>query len=442
MAGLNYNELIITFPDGDEQDIAEENIVSESMRLTQSICDEDYLKFGGCIASEFRIDLLNTNERSFTQELTGCWISVKLIQHKISDRPIYPSSSLYPSGDLFPGFERDETVHYIFSGYIASAKLSENDMNVRTVIAYDALALLYESDATNYIYQTFLGTSGGELATTLGYILDSIRGKNNNGIIDIIPDSTGSSALSNRFLSDFYTSNNLRHRVTSFPNQNPTWNDNDNKISFGNLLKDLCEVVAVFGIMTPDSGKGKFKMIDLSGTPIVYDFYEKLQSEEYIATGYTELKFNIYTGDTARNGKNTLSGGIPKAYDGAVDKYYDFTDNMLINQPYNVVGGSRTTTHFEALINTSNIGYRIAMNPENGDCAFSSYRPLKATVEGTPEQIVGKPITIIANKTNPDGSYIEQDGEYIKEEINSYVFKRTLSGIQALTDEIEVKGQR
>ena len=64
------------------------------------------------------------------------------------------------------------------------------------------------------------------------------------------------------------------------------------------------------------------------------------------------------------------------------------------------------------------------------------------TVEGTPEQIIGSPITIIANKTNPDGSYIEQDGEYIKEEINSYVFKRTLSGIQALTDEIEVKGQR
>ena len=161
MAGLNYNELIITFTDNGETDveyeadITEENVVSESMRLTQSICDEDHLKFGGCIASEFSIDLLNTDDRQFTQSLVGRWISVKLIRHTISNRPIYPSSTLYPSDNLYPGYEPDETTHYIFSGKIDSAKLNQNDMNVRTIIAYDALAILHATDTTNYVYERF-----------------------------------------------------------------------------------------------------------------------------------------------------------------------------------------------------------------------------------------------------------------------------------------------
>lgn len=435
MAGLNYNELIITFPDGDEQDIAEENIVSESMRLTQSICDEDYLKFGGCIASEFRIDLLNTNERSFTQELTGRWISVKLIQHKISDRPIYPSSSLYPSSNLFPGYERDETVHYIFSGFIESAKLSENDMNVRTVIAYDALALLYGADATNYVYRSATETG----AFTIGVALsNSLR---NNGKINI-PIFSGDGWYNKFFTEQFdRIGDGVLWPVREYSIKNESWRSSDKKISYGELLKNVCENLAVFGIIVPDSGKGSFKTIDFTKPTIVYEFYEKLQPEEYLSTGYTDFMFSIY-GD-GKTGKNdTAAGGFTHSYDDAVPKIYDFTDNMTVWEKYAKNGSSRTSTSFDRLINTTSIGYRIAMNPENGDCAFSSYRPLKATVEGTPEQIIGSPITIIANKTNPDGSYIEQDGEYVKEEINSYVFKRTLSGIQALTDEIEVKGQR
>ena len=55
MAGHIYNELIITFTDNNETgviyeaDITAENIVEESMKLVQSINDENYLKFGGCI---------------------------------------------------------------------------------------------------------------------------------------------------------------------------------------------------------------------------------------------------------------------------------------------------------------------------------------------------------------------------------------------------------
>ena len=452
MAGHIYNELIITFTDNNETgneyeaDITAENIVEESMKLTQSICDENYLKFGGCIASEFSIDLINTSDRVFTQSLIGRWISVKLIKHTISNRPVYPSSTLYPSNTLYPGYEPDETPYYIFSGFIKSAKLSENDNSVRTIVAYDALALLYEADATNYVYTRLNDVGGFTIGVAINYALRNngkivipeypTTGDNWKSILNELFDRTGTATRP----SDYYY-------VSNFVIKNDAWKASTSAMTFGELLKSCCEDIAAFGVIIPDSGKGAFKLLTLKGTPKVYDFYEKLQMEEYVSTGYTDYMFSTQGNS---NGKNAYSiSGFPMAADGAVDKAYDFTKNVTIYEPSSGAGGSRTSTPFDRLIMTvrdgdysTTIGYRIAMNSENGDCTFDSYRPLKATVEGTPEQLVGKPITIIANKTNPDGSYVEENGVYVKEYINTYVFKRTLTGIQALTDEIETKGQR
>ena len=222
--------------------------------------------------------------------------------------------------------------------------------------------------------------------------------------------------------------------------KNDAWRQSSSTISYGELLKYCCEDLAAFGIIVPDGGKGSFKMITLKGNPIVYQYYEKLQPEEYISTGYTDYSF-LTEGNSSGKTASAISG-FPMATDDAVDKTYDFTKNPTIYDPSSGSGQSRTSTAFDRLIMTTSIGYRIAMNSENGACAFDTFRPLTATVEGIPEQIVGKPITIIANKTNPDGSYVEEGGQFVKEYINTYVFKRTLTGIQALTDEIEVKGQR
>lgn len=443
MAGHIYNELIITFTDNNETgneyeaDITAENIVEESMKLTQSICDENYLKFGGCIASEFSIDLINTSDRVFTQSLIGRWISVKLIKHTISNRPVYPSSTLYPSNTLYPGYEPDETPYYIFSGFIKSAKLSENDNSVRTIVAYDALAILHATDATNYVYSRFKDTStSAEPYRRLSSLVILCLNRTFNGVIDIPSYSF------DEFFRDTYTNSSQESkRVGDFLTDNVYWINNEGQITFGQLFKSVCEIISVFGIIIPDDGIGKFKMINLTGTTRTYNFYESLQVEGYNSSGYTKFEYTIHDGTDPKSGK-TLTSGNPSTYNKEPEQTYDFSQNILINMPYNVVSGSRTSTEFDNMVFASDIGYRLAMNSENGDCAFDTYRPLKATVEGTPEQILGSPITIIANKTNPDGSYVEEGGVYVKEYINTYVFKRTLSGIQALTDEIEVKGQR
>ena len=100
---LVRNELVITFPDGDADTITEANIASESMQLKQSICDEDKLTFGGCIASEFKINLINSDDRVFTSDLVGKWISVKLTHYYVGNTDVYPATSLYPSSTVYPG---------------------------------------------------------------------------------------------------------------------------------------------------------------------------------------------------------------------------------------------------------------------------------------------------------------------------------------------------
>lgn len=99
---LIENTLTIIFPDGDFEDITEANIASESMSLKQSICDESKLRFGGCIASEFDIDLVNSADRTFTADLVGKWISVKLTQRFHSGENLLPSEKLFPSVHIFP----------------------------------------------------------------------------------------------------------------------------------------------------------------------------------------------------------------------------------------------------------------------------------------------------------------------------------------------------
>lgn len=443
MAGEKYNELIISFTDNEEEgvtpeaDITAVNIVEESMKLTQSINDENYLKFGGCIAAQFSIDLLNTDSRKFTDSLVGRWISVKLIERTDSGDPLLPSSELTPGAMVYPGNEFNSNVHYLFSGRIDSATLDKNDLNVRNIVAYDALAILHATDATNYIYSRFKDTStSAEPYRRLSSLVTLCLNRTFNGVIDIPNYSF------DEFFRDTYTNSSQESkRVGDFLTDNVYWINNEGQITFGQLLKSVCEIISVFGVIIPDDGIGKFKMINLTGTTRTYNFYESLQVEEYNSSGYTKFEYTIHDGTDPKSGK-TLTSGNPSTYNKEPEQTYDFSQNILINMPYNVVSGSRTSTGFDNMVFTSDIGYRLAMNSENGDCAFDTFRPLKATVEGTPEQIVGKPITIIANKTNPDGSYVEEGGQFVKEYINTYVFRRTLSGIQALTDEIEVKGQR
>ena len=50
--------LTVSFPNDNIPDITNENIYGESMKLTQSICEDSVLSLGGCNAAQFELTVL------------------------------------------------------------------------------------------------------------------------------------------------------------------------------------------------------------------------------------------------------------------------------------------------------------------------------------------------------------------------------------------------
>ncbi len=409
---LMYNKLEITFPDNDEATITEDNIASESMTLKQAVCDESTLKFGGCIASEFNIDLINTMDRTFTHALVGKWISVKLTQTFPSGDYLLPSATLYPSADLFPGETIVSKEFWIFSGIIDSAEINKSDNNMRNVVAYDVMSKLFEWDATNRLYGIWKSYPDGYKIGDLFVIC-----LNHNGHMVIT-------------LSDSHYLNSsiaVGTTVRDFKTMNKSWLENSDKISYGEILKNTCEMIGLFGVIKPDSGKGVFTLKALTATEETYNFYEEFHAEEFTSTGYTEIDVSI--GGEDRNAKimNFEPNHIP---DGAISKVYDMTDNVIAWQEND--GTSGATVHRLHDLFNGTPGKRIY------DC---EYTPCTATLDGRLWREAGDRIQIRVNKTDVNGDYLyDEDGEIMYELVNTIILSRTITGIQALTDKIEAKG--
>ena len=444
---LIENEIEISFPDNDEATISQANIVSESMSLKQSICDSSELRFGGCIASEFNIKLMSTPERQFSSQLVGKWISVKITQHYSDpDEPIYPSDSLYPSDNLYPGSTVGSESFYVFSGYIDSAPVDKNDKNVYSVTAFDVIAKLYKEDITNWLYNYWKALEARPSFTDI--ITQCLK---YGSPVNIVEKNDDAGSVFYQAVYEYVTFLNNTRRVNEYYPLNRDWLKNQTELSKGELLKYACEALGTFGYINPNAGKGIFEMIRLSGTPETYSFYERLEAEDFQSTGYTDFMFDVSGSNTnktmsgvfVKNG--ALKGGISDAYDNAVEKPYDFTDNILLWEEVAETGRIQTNT--DCLINNSSIGTRLALNAEStdhsGQCAFSAYQPLSASLDARLWVQTGAPITILVNKTDVNGDYVlDENNNIIKEPVNTYVLSRTITGIQAMEDKIEVKGVR
>lgn len=405
------NKLEIVFVDGDEETITEANMYSESMKLKQAICDESELKFGGCIASEFDIDLINTADRSFTNSLEGKWISVRLTQTFPTGEGVLPSAELLPSANLLPGEIITTKVWYLFSGYISSAEIDKNDKNLRHVVAYDAFAKMFEWDATNKLFA--LWQAGGANFTTLIDLCvkneNLAIGYNPSALLDeIIDTQTGTSVL-------------------NFTTLNEDWLNDSDTISYGEILKNICEMVGLFGFIRPNSGKGVFNMLPMSVSNVEeYKFYEQLYAAETTSLGYTTIYASI--GGSQRSSKVWRFDPVDTP-DDAVEHIYDMTDNILAWQSEDT-----SSVHPMNSLYNGNSGKRLYN---------SSYAPITASLDGRPWVEVGDRIQINVIQTDTEGNYIyDVDGVTpLTETIESYVLSRTLSGIQALTDKIEAKGE-
>ncbi len=119
------------------------NIVSESLEIEQSICDDQELKIGGCIPSQLTLSLVDVAE-----DLSGKQIVVT-VQSRYQGG-IYPSDSLYPRDDLYPN-TRITDPYVLFVGPIYSCKKT-NNYHIKKLIAFDRMYYPSSIKCKNRVY--------------------------------------------------------------------------------------------------------------------------------------------------------------------------------------------------------------------------------------------------------------------------------------------------
>ncbi|BCK01594.1 tail fiber domain-containing protein [Anaerocolumna chitinilytica] len=177
------------------------------------------------------------------------------------------------------------------------------------------------------------------------------------------------------------------------------------------ILRRITEINAGFGHFTRD---GKFKVIQLSGLGLypseeLYPAEDLFPSEsgEYITAGYESADYEEYivepiTSVTAREDDEDTG-----ATAGTPGNNYIITGNFLL---YGKSGSELQTIVDNIFLQVKN----------------KYYRPHNTTMIGLPYMEVGDSVTIITSN----------------DAIESFIFKRTLTGIQALKDNISASGNQ
>ena len=371
-------DLLIEFTDKKTKTLTSENILLDTLELTNSICDDSTLKFGGCISSQLSISVFGIDE-----ELNNREIKVYIYQKYIDE--LYPSNTLYPKTEIV-GSPASNLYPYklvpvrvcIFTGVIDSSKRQQN-RNVREIIAYDKL---YQVSKIN-IYNWFYGVAYYSPKITIKDLKETL--------VDIL-ESNGITLDTSIYGSDDNYTLDLGYQLVE--------DICDRKLTALELLENYCEITAHFAYCT---GNGTIKILRLPQAGVALEpykvkYYTDLTFEDYTVASITNARFP-YSKSHTRNEtiKNVSASGDKK-------NYYD-SDNKL-------TACNKTNTIVTNLIRPN--GSLL-----NG-WLFYDFRPFNANLFGRWWLEPGDTITL------------DTGAEDIKT-ITTTIFNRTISGTAGLS---------
>lgn len=450
--GTYFNDYEFNFSDLNFT-ITNETLHQESVTIKESICDSEDLQLGGCIASscEFEVSELENNQ------LAGLEFTAKLLVNDGKDAIVKMGK------------------------YRVDSAKRVNDKDYRKIVAYDAL---YDAqiDVSDWYNKVFYVVSEYEEVVAIGdiddlwehgdYYIDNSGSKPPwiaffaNGAVPeeaydttYLDTSTGKLYEAQDINKDddskdelyrwvevyqckrktttkrIYAKTTLKklresllnHLNISFIEQNlindditieRTFDASDTGEIIGtDILKYICELNAGFGKINRD---GKFEVIQLTSAGLYPEEtlypsedlypeesnYELLSAEEneanYISVAYEEYETEAITGVIVKSNSDNVGQVV-----GTKDNAYILTGNPLV---YNKTSEDLTK-----------IGQNIFAKIKG-----ITYRPNTTTLEGLPYLETGD--YYILTKNNDD--------------VSSPVFTRTLTGIQALKDTFESKGNK
>lgn len=386
-----HREIIIRFPNATEGEISEigsSNIIAESFELKHSICDEKEFVLGGCIAGQLTIQVVGIE-----QALNNKRINV-FIRQTYSTGDLLPSNALYPSGDLYPGHQKATIEKQIFSGTIDSS-LRQKNRSVKEIVAYDDMYLMSQTKCAKwfegYVQYSVIGKNR-TLRHLIFTTLDHFESLTNSDI------SYGEIPLS---FNDLKILNMNLDTVKSVVRDNMVVTD---------LLKAYCELNACFAIMSPT---GKLKLTKLYKQVNTASATEKKPVDEII-TAYADLTFEEYTTRPI----NRIRFKYNK------DKNFDY-GHSATRQSWYVSDNLITSC-------CSDVGeFVTAFNDNNGkNYIFNdlySYRPFSADA-------------FARWWLEPGDKVAVKTGYNDTETIESFVFERTIKGINGMRVTLKAQG--
>ncbi|MEE0857704.1 MAG: hypothetical protein U0L58_10480 [Ruminococcus sp.] len=385
-ACLNYpvrTELDIYVKDLDLH-IYNSSIVSESMVIEQSVCDESDIKFGGAIASSFEIDVFGV------PDLTGKSITVTITQSVAI--PLYPGIA-YPGEGIYPGGKVLSESFEVFTGRVFSCKLDKNHIT-RKIVAYDDFYWIGGVNCEERYSKMFPDLHDKVRA------IESLRQGfcSLYGILEQYPDDV------------LPTDNILTERA-------------EGKITVAEIFRCICEMSAAFCFL---NGDGKLEYHTISTRGDIPDTIRKPGTENY-GFNYSDCSYEEY--------ERTVSGMYHRAKNGFVNwfgyedpsspKMYFLEDNALLD-------AYGTYTSWDHELGVEDDGVQRWRKIEKL-LYFEPYRPFTLT---TPcrlwVQLCDK-ITFNVHSYSVNNGIITMDSNPTT--ISSYVFSRRIKGIQAMTDE-------
>ena len=355
------------------------NIVSESMMIEQSISDDSDIKFGGCIASRFEIDIANM------PDLTGGYITVFFTQAFTA--PTYPGAHLYP-GTAYPGGYAGSQIFTIFSGDIASCKLNKNRI-IRHLVAYDRFYSRGQIDCTRW-YQSWWGNAAWHTLGDLRRAVLSRFGINENNPGEALPgDDLEVSKL-------------------------------DGTLTVIDILHAVCEISGCFMFF---GGNGKIDYIYINQEKYAgganteeYTFYKDFEYEEYEKQRFSHLLVQGFEGGSVlvecQNEQQEPERNV-----------YAIKEDILT-----------TGYTVDSWVYPAHGWPNIAVSIYQKNSFNVAYTPCRLTAGSRLWVELGD--KIIVHQTVYD-----EQGSSTAETVESIVLSRTIKGINALTDDITAEGE-
>lgn len=386
--------LVVTFPEIGTSGLTLQHsqVREETMQLTESILDQDSIEFIGCISSQFKLTI-----DSIPRKMKGKKIVVSIHTDDTAAEPVK-----------------------LFTGTVYSDERTGNKRS-KEIIAYDALYSLTDYDVTDWFNTQVALLEAGKTVTIKQF---------RNRLFTHLGITQKKANLAN----DSFSIKKLTNMVKGEEEETDT--EEEEKIYALDLIKAICQINGVFGIIGRDgkfvyrrlgvdneNDNGAYPGVDENGglyLPFVpglgsidvltdathYASYRSVSYEDYDVHGITR----VYV----RQDEKSKAGyaGTDKKY-----RYYVQGNRFTLG-----------TTKADRCGIAENIYLKVK---------GVTYTPFTASCVGLPYIEVGDPVSFYVY----DFEESDKQGKDVYTMKSFYVLSRTLKGIQSMTDTLSAQGE-